>query len=313
MKTAHLVFGLSILAMPACALAQSLGFDSSGGTPMPINITAQNGIQWNQKTRTVTAIGDAKAIRGKVTVTADRLIAHYSPKAGGTKAAAAKTPAAAGFGGLESGASQITELDAVGHVHIFTKTDQAFGDRAVYHMARHQLVLTGNNLKLTSPNETVTAAKSIEYWSQEHKAVATGNAKVTAKDGRSVAADRLTAYFIANGSGSTSADGAADASKLREVEAEGHVVVRTQSDIATGDHGVYNPKTGIAILTGNVHITHGPNELAGDKARVNMKTGVATLVSRPGARVQGLVIPDSTHGQDRPNAPKSPQSGATRD
>lgn len=320
MNTVRMAIGLVLLAAPTLAIAQSIGFDAPGGTPMPINITAQNGIAWNQKNRTVTAIGEAKAIRGKVTVTADRLIAHYTSKSNGPKPGdntaktLPKSGTGAGFGGLESGASQISELDAVGHVHIFTKTDQALGDRAVYHMARHEMVLTGSNLRLTTPTETVTAGQEIQYWSAEHKAVAIGDAKVTSKDGRSVAADRLTGYFTADAAknAAASAAGGGDTSKLRKVIAEGHVVVRTQADVVTGDHGVYHPATGIAILTGNVHITRGPNELAGEVAHINMKTGIATLASKPGQRVQGMVIPDSAHTPPAGAAPKLPQSGTKR-
>ena len=39
------------------------------------------------------------------------------------------------------------------------------------------------------------------------------------------------------------------------------------------------------------------NQLNGDEALVNMKTGISTLVRNPGARVQGLVVPNETSGQ----------------
>lgn len=304
--------GLALLMAPAHA--QSLGFGGSRtGTPQPINITAQNGIDWNQKAHTITARGAAQAVRGNVTITADQLIAHYAPKTGGAKPAPEATPAtSSGLGSVESGSSKITELDAVGHVHIFTKTDQAFGDHAVYHMKRHELVLTGHALKLTTPKDTVTARDAIQYWSVERKAVAIGNAVIVGTDNRSIAADRLTGFFVPTGAatpapsspkpGQTPDD---QASRLKKVIAVGHVVVRTATDIATGDHGIYHPATGIAILTGNVHITRGPNELTGEKGRVNMKTGIATLVATKGHRVEGMVIPDSTSSHP---APKTPQS-----
>ncbi|MGC9270769.1 LptA/OstA family protein [Acidiphilium sp.] len=310
------------LTAPFPARAQSLGFGGgNGATPVPINITASNGIAWNQTARTVTAIGDAKAVRGAVTVTATRLVAHYQPKsaAPGTSQAAkpahsvaSATPADGGdLGGLDSGSSQITQLDAIGHVHIFTTTDQAFGDLAVFHMARHELVLTGAHLKLTTPTDVVTARDAIQYWSQQRKAVAIGDALIVTTSQRSIAADKLTGYFVATvppASGATPASDAPDdqASKLRKVVAVGHVVVRTATDIATGDRGVYRPATGIAILTGDVHITHGPNELAGQRGQVNMKTGIATLMAAPGHRVEGLVLPNSAPHP----AAKPPQSQA---
>ena len=59
-----------------------------------------------------------------------------------------------------------------------------------------------------------------------------------------------------------------------------------------GDRGVYSPATGMARLLGNVRITRGENQLNGREAIVNMCTGVARLVSAPGDRVQGLIMPN---------------------
>ncbi len=302
-----------VVLMGAQAQAQALGFGGNSGAPQPINITSSNGISWNQNKETVTAVGNAQAVRGKVTVTANRLVAHYkktTAKASvnaqqqpGEKPAAQKQPDA--LTGLDSGQSQITQLDAVGNVHIFTATDQAFGDLAIYHMAADELVLTGGNLRFITPDDTVTARDAIEYFSKLRKAIAKGNAMVVAKDQRSIAADTLIGYFLppaAAPAGAASANPQPDAQsgKLHKVEAFGHVIVRTATDVATGDQGVYHPATGIAILTGSVHITRGPNEMAGARARVNMNTGIATLLAAPGARVSGLVLPDSAPPNSAP-------------
>lgn len=296
---------LGLLALPLQGRAQALGFGAGNGQPLPINITSTNGIAWNQKAQTVTATGNAKAIRGPVTVTANQLVAHYKKVAKG--APGALSPKQDMLSGIDSGQSQITRLDAVGNVHIFTATDQAFGDLAIYSMDRDELVLTGRNLRFITPNETVTARKAIEYFSKERKAVATGDAVVVSKNQRSVAADTLVGYFLPPAAApQTGAAGSPDAQsgKLREVQAFGHVVVHSATEIATGDEGVYHPATSIAILIGNVHITRGPNELAGNKAQVNMDTGVATLLATPGARVSGMVLPES--------APPSATPGAAR-
>ncbi|MGH7070341.1 MAG: LptA/OstA family protein, partial [Acetobacteraceae bacterium] len=270
--------------------------------------------------------GDARATRGAVTVTADRLIAHYRPRA--VAAGAAPAPpveAASDTEGVDTGGQQIYRLNAEGHVHIFTATDQAFGEHAVYDLDESVLVLTGGNLKLTTPEDVLTARRDLEYWPDKHMAVARGDAVVTTNTGRRLSADTLVAYTTPgtepassarSGEGSQSPPAAAATTdplatsgsasgRIKRVEAFGHVVVRTATETISGDRGVYIPATGIALLIGDVRITRGENQLNGERAVVDMKTGVADLLSTPGLKVQGLVVPNSAN-----EAPAAPPGAA---
>ena len=193
-------------------------------------------------------------------------------------------------------------------MRIFTATDQAQGDKATYDLDQSVLVMTGRDLKLTTPNDVITAKDDLEYWPQKHMAVARGNAVVVTTDAKRVAADTLVAYTTDNpppAAAATSAatrvstpakpsdDPLAASGKLQRVEAFGHVSVRTPTDTVTGDRGVYVPDTGMARLGGNVRITRGQNQLNGAEADVNMKTGIATLVAQKAGRpVHGLVVPN---------------------
>ncbi len=297
---------------PALARAQDLDLGGApGAAPTPVNITADGGITWSQDAQTVTASGNAMAVRGNVTVTADQLVAHYQKASG----AAPPATASGAQSPLEQGGGQLTELDAIGHVHIFTATDNAWGDHAVYSVTGKVLVLTGAHLKLTTPQDVITARDSVEYYALQRKAVARGNALIVADDGRSIAADVITGYLAATsetqaaaaagtqaaaaaGTQAAAAAGGAvpAASSLQKVEAVGHVIIRTSSDTVTGDAGVYLPPTGQARIGGHVHIIHGANELAGADALVNMKTGVATLLAGPGGQVTGVILPNSGGG-----------------
>ena len=49
--------------------------------------------------------------------------------------------------------------------------------------------------------------------------------------------------------------------------------------------------TELAILTGTVKVTRGKNQLNGDRAEVNMKTGVSRLLATAGQRVHTLITP----------------------
>jgi lipopolysaccharide export system protein LptA len=85
----------------------------------------------------------------------------------------------------------------------------------------------------------------------------------------------------------------AQSGKLQKVEAIGHVVIRTPSEMAAGDRGVYLPQKGLARLGGNVHIIRGPNQLNGSDAVINTKTGVASLLAGRNGQVSGIVVPTS--------------------
>jgi lipopolysaccharide export system protein LptA len=91
-------------------------------------------------------------------------------------------------------------------------------------------------------------------------------------------------------------------SKIERVEAYGNVEIRTEQEVVRGERGIYSPVTGLARLLGNVRITRGENHLNGQEAIVNLRTGVSRLVSAPGQRVQGLVVPQ----QQQPAQPQVP-------
>ncbi len=315
------LMGTALLLLASRPLAQGIDLSHGG----PIDITAQNGIEWLQNQHEVIALGDARAVRQNVTVTADRLIAYYRKKAGNAAqpAAAPATPPAATPAAASTGASgiagdedtsgnEIYRVEAEGHVQIFTATDHAQGDRAIYDLDQAVLVMTGHDLRLTTPNDVLTARDDLEYWSQKHMAVARGDAVVVTKDARRIAADVLVAYTTPNpppgtqpatqaatktGTPVAADDPLAASGKLEKVEAFGHVSVRTPTDIATGDRGIYVPDTGIALLEGNVRITRGQNQLAGARAAVNLKTGVSRLLAAGTDRVQGLIVPNDATSQ----------------
>ena len=287
-----------LLCLAATADAQQLDLSHGG----PIDITSRDGIEWRQAEREVIARGDARAIRNNVTVTADRLIAWYRKK-GENGATEAPAPATGLAADTSTEGNEVYRLQAEGNVHIFTQTDQAQGDKATYDLDQAVLVMTGRNLKLTTPNDVITARDDLEYWPQKHMAVARGNAVVVTTDAKRVAADTLVAYTTdapppeakppaTRASAKPADDPLASSGRLQRVEAFGHVSVRTPTDTVTGDRGVYVPDTGMARLGGNVQITRGQNQLNGAEADVNMKTGIATLVATHAGRVHGLVVPN---------------------
>jgi lipopolysaccharide export system protein LptA len=337
---APLFLGLALAAGPAAAQGIDL---SKGG---PVDVTANDGIEWRQAEQVVIARGDAKAVRAGSTVDADRLVARYRPstknRGGGGTTAAAAAPAAGGAGGGSpesalGGGNEIWRLEAEGNVRISTATDLARGDRAVYDIDQAVMVLTGRDLSLTSAQQVITARDSLEYWSAKRMAVARGNALVVDRqEDRRVRADTLVAYFLedASGGAGASAAGAArpqqqpvrpaassgsggreppGAGRIDRVEAFGNVEVRTATEVVRGDRGVYSPATCMARVLGNVRITRGENQLNGREAIVDLCSGVARLVSQPGGRVQGLIMPnEESSGGAAPGGGAAPNPSPAR-
>lgn len=295
-----LVFTAAPLAFLPLA-AQQIDLSSGG----PVAITARDGFEWRDAEQMVVASGDARAVRDNVTVVADRLIARYRKKAGGA-------PAAAGVAGPDTGGNEIYRLEAEGNVRIFTATDEAVGDRAVYDIDQAVMVMTGQALRLSTPQQVLTARDSLEYWSQKQMAVGRGNAVVVTTDARRLSADVLVAYLdnrtdeaprpTAPTGVSKPDDPPLAGGKLKRMEAYGNVEARTATDIVRGDRAVYVPDTGVARVIGNVRVTSGQNQINGPAAEVNMRTGVARILADPGGRVQGVIVPNST--------PAAPPTGA---
>ena len=98
-----------LLVLAHAAAAQPLDLSHGG----PITITATDGIEWRQMQQEVIARGNATAVRGNVTVTADRLIAFYRKKAPapGAPVPAAVHPAATGTTGDQPDATDTGDTE----------------------------------------------------------------------------------------------------------------------------------------------------------------------------------------------------------
>ncbi len=253
----------SLFLLPRAADAQSLGFGAPGDQT-PVEVLADNGIEWMRDGKRFVAKGNASAARGDTTVYADTLTAHYREGQGGK--------------------SELWRLDANGKVRIASPTETATGDTAVYDIGSAVLVLRGApHAKLVTPDTVITARDELEYWDAKRFAVARGDAVVVRED-KTLKADIVTAYFAPKSAQKTKKQ-KGQGGDIDAVDAHGHVTIVTKSETATGDRGRYNVKTGIATLLDNVTLTRGTDTLNGAYAVVNMNTGVSTLYSKaPGAK-----------------------------
>jgi lipopolysaccharide export system protein LptA len=274
---------LLALAAPHGALAQDEasgnGFDFGGS--QPIEISADNGIEWNREAQTYTASGNAVAVQGTTELHADQLIATYS-----------------------SSGNQIDHVTAEGAVRIMSPSQTAYGDRAEYDQAKRLLVMTGSGLKIVSTEQTVTARDALEYWQDQDALVAKGDVVILKSDGTKIDGDQVTSYFRKNAEGKREAF---------QVKAEGNVRIDTGKEVATCQRAVYDPATRIAVLTGNVVLTQNKNVFRGARAEIDMAKGISRLLPAEGQRVRTTIQPKSNGSQGSQLPPSTDAAPAGND
>lgn len=252
---------------PAAGDNGGFGFDNDDKDP--IEISAENGIEWKRDTRTYTARGNALAQQGDTSIAADTLIAYLDDN------------------------DELSNWEAIGNVKIRTSQSTSYGDRAEYTEATRLLVLTGGNLKIVTESQTVTARDQIEYWRDKDVVVAKGNVVIVRSEKNTVIkSDEATAYFRDKvDDPATPEDETGDGSEIYQVEAEGHVRVDREEQTAFSDHLAYNPDTEVAILTGNVTIHSKDNTYKGARAELDLQNDVSRLLPAPGQRVFTVIRP----------------------
>jgi lipopolysaccharide export system protein LptA len=272
------------LALPGQpAVAQSV--ESLRESDQPLEINAEDGIEWNRNDKTYIARGNARAASGDVEVLADTLTAYYREPGEG-----------------EQGETEIFLLEATGNVRINSPEGSVYGDKGRYKLDEQIFVMTGEDLRLVSKDDVVTARDSLEYWEGQRKAVARGKAHATHED-KQIKADVLTANFQENAEGDL---------EVHRIDAVGNVEIMTAKEYARGRKGVYFVDQERAELEGDVKITQGENQLDGNYAEVDMATGISKLLgARPGSveqptQVKALVLP-------RANKDKTPADKAAEE
>jgi lipopolysaccharide export system protein LptA len=328
-RAAALLAAIVLLTASSAVRAQqsnALGLTGdNGNSNRPVNIEAEDGIEWQQNNKVYIARGNAKATRGDDSVTADTLYAYYrdaqqpAESTGSSQLRGGASPPARPF---DNGSTQIYRIEAEGHVVFATPSQTAYGDHAVYDVDQAVLVVTGKNLKIVTPQDVVTARDSFEWYDQKQIGVARGNATAVRQgpEAKSIRGDVLTAELARQGTQPN------QSAKISKVNAQGHVVLVSADQIARGDAGVYNLETGIATLRGHVTLTRGENELRGQYAVVDTNTNIARLLAAPPTaeaagthpRVEGLLIPRAQDqipgsGTGKPETnPAAPNQATTR-
>lgn len=289
------------LAAAVCAVllggaplaAQGLGGLQTGSDD-PLEIFADDGIEWQRDQRKYVARGNAIARQGDTQVSADVLTAFYREGDSGTPATADTQ---------QAGAGDIYRIVAEGDVIVAGPEQTAYAERAVYFVDEGIAVMRGGDLRMETPNETITARDSLEYWEDFQGtpiAVARGEASVLTPE-RRLDAEELVATMRPNENGDN---------EIVQVDAFDDVEISSAGEYARGERAVYYVKEEVAILAGNVRITQGETQLNGQRAEVNLATGVSRLLPTAGGRVQGILAPRQEGGAEpQTGVPSAPAGG----
>lgn len=128
--------------------------------------------------------------------------------------------------------------------------------------------LAASEVKVTADNFVVTDAK--------HEAVFTGNVQIVHPN-VTLKGDKVVVSYGAGGT-----------SDVKTLDATGNVWLKTTEQTATGDHAVFDPKTQILNLDGNVTVVNASGTLHGPQLTVNLKTQTSTFTANKGGRVTGV-------------------------
>ena len=265
---------IPLLAAPVVAdQAQAQNLLSFEGGNDPVEITADEGIEWRRKEKVYIASGKARAARGDIELFGDSLSAYYRD---GT-----------------DGSTEVYRVEAHGNVRILSPNEAVYGDDGYYDVDQGVVTLTGKDLRLETGEDSITANESLEYWEAKRVAVARGEA-VASRGDKSLSAELLVGHFRKDDEGRM---------VLKQVDAQGRVQIATPTDFVTSDSGVYHVDQELAELVGAVKITRGETQLNGEYAEVNLATGVSRLLAAPpgdtgGSRVHGLLVPKAEPSSD---------------
>ena len=257
-------------------------FDAKN-SDQPIEVNAENGIEWQQENRRFIARGNAVAVQGDVSVAGDELMADYRT--------------------LADGSNELYRVFAAGNVTMKSAEETATGDAAVYDFDKAVLVLEGDQVKLETGDGSVMARRALQYWSNERVAVAEGAAMAEDAEKRRLYADKLIAFFRQPEAGAPVKGAGRDRADIVFMQAFGNVRMETEKETVLGNRGSYNIDSGIATLDGSVKITQNNNQLGGGFAVMNVKGGTSRLFGsaaeagmqspRENARVKALIAPST--------------------
>jgi len=286
-KHTNILTALILLATLTLTLGTTTSYAQTDGlstnSKEPLEVTADGTLEWLRNEQQFIATQNAVAKQGETSVAGEKLIARYRE-------------------GQDGKNMEIYQITAEENVILKSRDSTVYGQNAVYNLDDGLATMTGDNLKMISPDQTVTARDKFEYWVTDGRVNAIGNAKVIRPKLQggydTLQANKISAILKKNEQGKQ---------VLHSLEAIGNVVIMTPAETITGAYGIYKADTNKADLSGGVKILRGKNTLEGEKAEVDLNTNISTISSgknptngTSSGRVRGVFYPGSEQKPDTP-------------
>jgi lipopolysaccharide export system protein LptA len=144
-------------------------------------------------------------------------------------------------------------------------------------------------LKLSGDQPIQIESDRLDVNEQEAKAIFAGNVSVV-QGATMLKAARMTVFYVKQGDSKAPTT----SSNIERLEVDGKVYLKSEAQVATGDHGTFDMKTEVLTLAGEkVVLSEGANVLMGCKLTVQMKTGQAKFERCANERIKTLLTPGS--------------------
>lgn len=218
----------------------------------PVEIYAEQGIEWHKNDNKYLAIGNAIAKSGKMSVNSDRIEAFYEES--------------------DNSGMDIKLVKAHRNVVVTDENLKIVGGKlAEYNLRKDYFSIFGKNLILTSQENKLESNKKMEYWRTKGVAIASGKAKAQKGNEFKIEAEKLVWYLNEN-------DKKIEVKKIFGFD---NVSIYTNNEVAFSDKALYNKENGICKLFGNVKLQKGDSFLTGDYAEVDLNKGISKLLPAP--------------------------------
>lgn len=226
----------------------------------PLQIEADDILEWDQTAGTYIARGAAIVRQGATEIKAEELVASYDPA---------------------STNRRIQKIVATGDVSYVADGSTATGTKLIYNIGDSTYVIEGKNARVSSVSGTMSANEDINYDASDPTnkiIIARGAALYVDAEQRRIAGDKIVGKLDGDGT-------------LQTLDAETNVkVVTIDGQTATGDTVTYDYATSKAVLTGNVEIVDGQNIMRGGRAEVDFDSGISRILSDGSSkRVSGVL------------------------